>query len=91
MYILRIISKHNTYLYDVYRYADSGQSNSLVVEEEGEGEAGDNGGLEAMVTEFNSGRWLQSLGVLYSLLLSAVSRYQYGLAGIKSAGKGVKV
>ena len=72
MYILRIIDKHNIYLYDIYRYADSGQSNSLVVEEEGEGEAGDNGGLEAMVTEFNSGRWgLQSSGVLFT---SAVCR-----------------
>ena len=43
--------------YLLLRYADSGQSNSLIVEEEGEGEAGDNGGLEAMVAEFNSGRW----------------------------------
>ena len=35
-------------------YGDSGQSNSLVVEEEGEDEACS--GLEALVTEFNSGR-----------------------------------
>ena len=36
-------------------YGDSGQSNSLIVEEEGEDEACS--GLESLVTEFNSGRW----------------------------------
>lgn len=35
-------------------YGDSGQSNSLIVEEEGEDEACT--GLESLVTEFNSGR-----------------------------------
>ena len=48
-------------------FEDSGQSNSLVVEEEEEG------GLEELVDEFNSGR------------------YQYGLTGVQSEGKGVKV
>merc|ERR1711915_20533 len=52
--------------YVVFGYADAGQSNSLVVEEEGDG------GLEELLTEFNSGR------------------YQYGLTGIQSEGKGVK-
>jgi len=68
----KVLNDQETVKYVIFGYADSGQSNSLIVEEEGEGEAGDNGGLEAMVAEFNSGR------------------YQYGLAGIKSAGKGVK-
>ena len=36
-------------------YGDSGQSNSLIVEEEGED--GACSGLESLVTEFNSGRW----------------------------------
>ena len=48
-------------------FEDSGQSNSLVVEEEEEG------GLEELLAEFNSGR------------------YQYGLTGVQSEGKGVKV
>eukprot|EP00091_Calanus_sinicus_P002557 TRINITY_DN12628_c0_g1_i1.p1 TRINITY_DN12628_c0_g1~~TRINITY_DN12628_c0_g1_i1.p1 ORF type:complete len:140 (-),score=36.40 TRINITY_DN12628_c0_g1_i1:288-707(-) len=52
--------------YVIFGYADSGQSNSLVVEEEEEG------GLEELVSEFNSGR------------------YQYGLTGVQSDGKGVK-
>ena len=41
---------------DIFRagYGDSGQSNSLIVEEEGEDEACS--GLESLVTEFNSGR-----------------------------------
>merc|ERR1712106_296055 len=52
--------------YVIFGYADSGQSNSLVVEEEEEG------GLEELVNEFNSGR------------------YQYGLTGVHSDGKGVK-
>eukprot|EP00092_Neocalanus_flemingeri_P001845 GFUD01001967.1.p1 GENE.GFUD01001967.1~~GFUD01001967.1.p1 ORF type:complete len:140 (-),score=42.47 GFUD01001967.1:151-570(-) len=52
--------------YVIFGYAESGQSNSLAVEEEEEG------GLEELVAEFNSGR------------------YQYGLTGVESDGKGVK-
>ena len=55
-------------------YAESGLSNTVIVEEEGEGDGGgDCVGLEALLDEFHSGR------------------YQYGLAGVKVQGKGIKV
>ena len=55
-------------------YAESGLSNTVIVEDEGEGDGdGDCDGLEALLEEFHSGR------------------YQYGLAGVKVPGKGIKV
>jgi len=57
--------------YAVFGYADSGQSNALAVEEEAE-----QGGLEDLVAEFNSGRYQYGLagvetskGVKYVLLI----------------------
>merc|ERR1719500_2259138 len=64
-----ILNDETTKKYVIFGYGDSGQSNSLV-EEGGEDEAST--GLEALVTEFNSGR------------------YQYGLTGVASEGKGIK-
>ena len=55
-------------------YAESGLSNTVIVEDEGEGDGdGDCDGLEALLEEFHSGR------------------YQYGLAGVKVPGRGIKV
>ena len=70
--IIQSIKKLSTLLSVSLGYAESGLSNTVIVEDEGEGD-GDCDGLEALLDEFHSGR------------------YQYGLAGVKVPGKGIKV
>merc|ERR1712154_85285 len=50
-----IITDTDTDKFVIFGYSDSGASNSLMVEEYGEG------GLEALVSEFNSGRYQYGL------------------------------
>jgi len=67
-----VLNDGTTKKYALFGYAESGLSNTVIVEDEGEGD-GDCDGLEALLDEFHSGR------------------YQYGLAGVKVPGKGIKV
>ena len=55
-----VLNDESVRKWTIFGYDESGQSNSLVVEEEGESED-DNGALNDLIVEFNSGRYQYGL------------------------------